>query len=144
MEQKYDFKQIPSGWRYCFNAQCPIKDQCLRFQTALALPDSYEWGEAVFPGALKNGKCRFFRKDEKVLLATGFVSKNQPRMNEMFVAMRHRLTQYLGGNGTYYLYRNGKKWLTPRQQADIRAIFRRAGYQEEVVFSETWLTYDFT
>lgn len=144
MEQKYDFKQIPSGWRYCFNAQCPMKDQCLRFQTALALSDSYEWGEAVFPGALKNGKCRFFRKDEKVLLATGFVSKNQPRMNEMFVAMRHRLTQYLGGNGTYYLYRNGKKWLTPRQQADIRAIFRRAGYQEEVVFSETWLTYDFT
>ena len=67
MEQKYDFKQIPSGWRYCFNAQCPMKDQCLRFQTALALPDSYEWGEAVFPGALKNGKCRFFRKDEKVL-----------------------------------------------------------------------------
>ena len=53
MEQKYDFKQIPSGWRYCFNAQCPMKDQCLRFQTALALPDSYEWGEAVFPGALK-------------------------------------------------------------------------------------------
>ena len=73
MEQKYDFKQIPSGWRYCFNAQCPMKDQCLRFQTALALPDSYEWGEAVFPGALKNGKCRFFRKDEKVLLATGYI-----------------------------------------------------------------------
>ena len=132
MEQKYDYKQIPSGWRYCFNAQCPMKDQCLRFQTALALPDS------------KNGKCRFFRKDEKVLLATGFVSKNQPRMNEMFVAMRHRLTQYLGGNGTYYLYRNGKKWLTPRQQADIRAIFRRAGYKEEVVFGETRIDYDFT
>ena len=95
MEQKYDYKQIPSGWRYCFNAQCPMKDQCLRFQTALALPDS-------------------------------------------------RLTQYLGGNGTYYLYRNGKKWLTPRQQADIRAIFRRAGYKEEVVFGETRIDYDFT
>ena len=49
MEQKYDFKQIPSGWRYCFHAQCPMKDQCLRYQTAQALPESYEMGEAVFP-----------------------------------------------------------------------------------------------
>lgn len=144
MEKKYDFKQIPSGWRYCFNVQCPMKDQCLRFQTALALPESYEWGEAVFPGALKNGKCRFFRTDEKVVLATGFVIDNHPRMNEMFVAMRHRLTRYLGSNGTYYLYRNEKKWLSPQQQADIRGIFRDAGYQEEVVFAKTCLTYDFT
>ena len=81
MEQKYDFKQIPSGWRYCFNAQCPMKDQCLRYQTAQALPESYEMGEAVFPGALKNGKCRFFRKDEKVVLATGFLIDGNPLMN---------------------------------------------------------------
>lgn len=144
MEQKYDFKQIPSGWRYCFNAQCPMKDQCLRFQTAMVLPDTYKWGEAVFPGALKDGKCSFFRKDEQVLLATGFLVEGNPQMNERFRAMRRQLTYYLGGNGTYYLYRNGKKWLSPKQQADIRAIFRRAGYKDEVVFGETRMTYDFT
>ena len=144
MEQKYDFKQIPSGWRYCFNAQCPMKDQCLRFQTALALPESFEMGEAVFPGALKNGKCRFFRKDEKVLMATGFLIKDNTQMSEQFRAMRLPLTRYLGGNGTYYLYRNGKKWLTPQQQAYIRALFRRAVYKEEVVFGETRVDYDFT
>ena len=144
MEQKYDFKQIPSGWRYCFHAQCPMKDQCLRYQTAQALPENYEMGEAVFPGALKNGRCRFFRKDEKVVLATGFLIAGNSQMSERFRAMRHSLTHYLGGNGTYYLYRNGKKWLTPRQQADIRALFRRAGYKEEVVFGETRIDYDFT
>ena len=137
-------KQIPSGWRYCFHAQCPMKDQCLRYQTAQALPESYEMGEAVFPGALKNGRCRFFRKDEKVVLATGFLIAGNSQMNERFRAMRHSLTHYLGGNGTYYLYRNGKKWLTPRQQADIRALFRHAGYKEEVVFGETRIDYDFT
>lgn len=144
MEQKYDFKQIPSGWRYCFHAQCPMKDQCLRYQTAQALPESYEMGEAVFPGALKNGRCRFFRKDEKVVMATGFLIAGNSQMSERFRAMRHSLTHYLGGNGTYYLYRNGKKWLTPQQQADIRALFRRAGYKEEVVFGETRIDYDFT
>ena len=121
-----------------------MKDQCLRYQTAQALPESYEMGEAVFPGALKNGRCRFFRKDEKVVLATGFLIKGNPQMNERFRALRRYLTYYLGGNGTYYLYRNEKKWLSPQQQADIRAIFRDAGYQEEVVFGKTCLTYDFT
>ena len=144
MEQKYDFKQIPSGWRYCFHAQCPMKDQCLRYQTAQALPENYEMGEAVFPRALKNGRCRFFRKDEKVVMATGFLIAGNSQMSERFRAMRLSLTRYLGGNGTYYLYRNGKKWLTPQQQADIRALFRRAGYKEEVVFGETRIDYDFT
>jgi hypothetical protein len=62
----------------------------------------------------------------------------------MFVEMRRRITNYLGGNGTYYLYRNGKKWLSPQQQEDIRNIFRNAGYTDEVVFEKTKETYDFT
>ena len=60
--------------------------KCLRYQTAQALPESYEMGEAVFPGALKNGKCSFFRKDEKVVLATGFLIDGNPLMNERFRA----------------------------------------------------------
>lgn len=24
MEQKYDFNQIPKGWKFCFNADCPM------------------------------------------------------------------------------------------------------------------------
>lgn len=78
------------------------------------------------------------------MMATGFVVAGNPRMGDAFVRMRHKLTAYLGGNGTYYLYRNGKKWLSPRQQDDIREIFRRAGYQEEVEFGVTKEDYDFT
>ena len=58
--------------------------------------------------------------------------------------MRHRISGYLGGNGTYYLYRNGKKWLSPKQQEDIRRIFRESGYTDEVVFGKTKEDYDFT
>ena len=107
-----------------------MKDQCLRYQTAQALPESYEMGEAVFPGALKNGRCRFFRKDEKVVLATGFLIAGNSQMNERFRAMRHSLTHYLGGNGTYYLYRNGKKWLTPRQQAELIMILLKCSFSQ--------------
>lgn len=143
MEQKYDYSEIPAGWKYCFNRECPRSGECLRYQTGLDIPADRTWGQAVFPAALKaDGRCEFFRKDEKVTLATGFITDN-PRVNDMFVTMRHRLTYYLGGNGTYYLYRNGKKWLTPEQQAGIRNIFRQAGYKDDIHFSATKECYNF-
>ena len=144
MANKYDSSQIAPSWLYCFNAQCPKHDSCLRFQSALEMAADRDNGWAVYPNALKNGQCRFYRKDEKVMLATGFVVKDNPRVSSMFVEMRRRITNYLGGNGTYYLYRNGKKWLSPQQQEDIRNIFRNAGYTDEVVFEKTKETYDFT
>jgi len=144
MNKKYDFSQIPVGWRYCFNGDCKKCGECLRYQTGLEIPADCVSGQAVFPTALKDGQCTFFRKDEKVTLATGFLVPSHPMMNEMYLRMRHQLTRYLGGNGTYYLYRNGKKWLSPKQQADIRDIFLKAGYHGEVVFGMTKETYDFT
>lgn len=137
---KYDFTQIPPSWRYCFHAGCPMRGECLRYQTALQLPDDYQWGQAVFPPALKDGQCRFFRKDEPVTLATGFVTGNV-RQDRMFVALRPELMAYLGGNGSYYLYRNGRRWLSPDQQQLIRELFLSHGYQEEVRFARTFTDY---
>lgn len=144
MSNKYDFSEIPIGWKFCFHAGCPMKDECLRYQTGLEIPADRVWGQTVFPTACNKGKCDFFRKDEKVTLATGFVVGGNRRMSDMFANMRHQLTNYLGGNGTYYLYRNGKKWLSPSQQQAIRSLFRKAGYREEVVFGTTMEAYDFT
>ena len=141
-EKKYDFTQVPAGWKFCFNSKCPMHGECLRFQAALEMPEDREWGTAVFPTSLKNGQCKFFRKDEKVQLATGFLTTD-PTLNNMFVKLRQRLTTYLGGNGTYYLYRNGKKWLSPTQQEDIREIFRKAGYRGEVIFRDQKVDYYF-
>ena len=140
--KKYDFTQVPKGWKFCFNSQCPMHGECLRFQTALEMPDDRKWGSAVFPPAQKNGQCKFFKKDEKVILATGFVTANFAQ-NDMFVKLRHRLTDYLGGNGSYYLYRNGKKWLSPTQQEGIREIFRKAGYRDEIIFKKQKEDYNF-
>ena len=144
MAKKYDSSQISPSWLYCFNAQCPMHDSCLRFQSALEMPENKVNGPAVYPNAFKNGQCRFYRKDEKVTLATGFIVEGNPHATNMFIELRYWITKYLGGNGTYYLYRNGKKWLSPKQQNDIRRIFYKAGYTEEVVFGHTKEEYDFT
>jgi hypothetical protein len=138
--KKYDYTQIPPSWQYCFHASCPMHDTCLRYQTGLHLPDDHLWGQAVFPPAMKNGHCDFYRKDEKVTLATGFVTDDEVQ-NKMFISMRLVLSEFLGGNGGYYLYRNGKRWLSPAQQEHIRQLFRKAGYQGEVHFEKTTTDY---
>lgn len=132
---KYDFSQIPASWQYCFNGECSMHQECLRFQTGRELPADIQWGNAVFPTALKDGHCPFFRRDEKVRLATGFVIPGNPRLNSCFVALRHQIGSLLGHGGTYYLYRNGEKWLTPDQQEAIRRLFRDNGYADEVEYA---------
>ena len=144
MEKKYNQDDIPINWKYCFNVACPMKDHCLPFQSALEIPQERTWGHAVFPSACHDGQCDYFRKDEPVTLATGFVVSGQPELNTMFVRMRRHLTAYLGGQGTYYLYRNGKKWLSPAQQETIRQMLGKAGFRGEVCFGITKQGYDFT
>lgn len=136
MEKDYNFNEVPRNWRFCFNGACPRNGDCLRYQAALELPADWTSGQAVFPTALNNGECRYFRSNVKVRLATGFVIKDNPQLSRMFVALRHVLTEHLGSQGTYYLYRNGGKWLTPAQQEGIRQTFRKAGYEGEVTFAE--------
>lgn len=139
---KYDPTWIPKSWKYCFNHECPLHDECLRFLSALELPANKVWGNAVFPTALVDGECRFFRRNEKVLLATGFVLPDNPVMSAVFVKMRRKLTKYLGGNGTYYLYRNGEKWLRPKHQLGIEKILRQGGYEGEISYAQYREDYD--
>ena len=43
----------------------------------------------------------------------------------------------------YYLYRNGNKWLTPKQQEQMRKLFANAGYPEPT-YERYKYCYDFT
>ena len=145
MEQHhFDYSQIPQSWQYCFNHECPMHQDCLRYLTAQQQPADHEWGNAVFPAALKDGQCRFYRQAVKVRLATGFVISDNPHMSQLFVNLRHQLAAIIGNGGTYYLYRNGKKWLTPAQQQAIQKVFHDAGYPDEVQYAQYQETYDFT
>lgn len=142
METKYDFTKISQLWKFCFNGECPKSSHCLRYLAGCQLPDNRVWGPAVYPTACKNGKCPFYRTAEKVTLATGFVTKDR-YVNTFFQSLRRDVAAYLGGNGTYYLYRNGKKWLSPEQQENILKIFRSKGFQGEIHWQYTKEDYNF-
>ena len=143
MKNKLDFSQIPPTWHFCFNDHCTKCDHCLRYHSGSEIPADLQCGNAIFPNAVQEDGCPFFRNDEPVQMATGFIINNNPAMRQAFINLRHHLESITGGGGSYYLYRNGNKWLTHKQQEQMRKLFANAGYPEPT-YERYKYCYDFT
>ncbi|MBQ7420245.1 MAG: hypothetical protein IJV17_05855 [Prevotella sp.] len=127
----------------CFNNECPMCDHCLRYQVGVQECQQRLWGRAVYPSALKDGKCSFYRKAEEVKLAYGFHSlyKNVPKHERSL--MRNIITDYVGSVGSYYRYHNGEHMLAPCQQQTILGFFAERGYDQGIAFDHYLSTYNY-
>lgn len=140
----FDFNLVPDWWAVCQNAGCPQAESCLRRVAAQSLPSSVTVWPCVMPGALKDGECAFYAKNEKVLIARGF--KNmfaRVKSRDDIYTMRRELTDYLGSKGTYYRYKEGERVLSPEQQQWILRLFAQHGYTDGLEFDEYTDGYDF-
>lgn len=136
-------KGLPYGWTYCFNEQCVIKDECVRFLSTRFLSEKCHSGNAVFPSAWRNGNCQYYEKLRIAKLAWGFdhlycnvTLKDAP-------TLRCRLRGYLGSKGQYYRYKLGQLLLLPKQQLEIKELFHSYGYDDVEFdhFKETFVSY---
>lgn len=140
-----NFDEIPAGWAFCQNKECPKNGECLRYLACMSAPAEMTRWLCVLPNALKDGECQYFRKAEKKRMAKGLngilasVSDKQKRHD-----IRMALTELLGSIGTYYRYKAGARWINPNQQQAIEERLRKIGYDKEVEFDEYAETYDFT
>ena len=144
MKKDFDFRQVPNSWAICPLADCPRKDECLRHLAFLSLPEGRTQHPCVLPTVLRRKACPHFHPIQKLRVALGFRNIFERVLAKDIAAMRSELAAYLGGGGTYYRYRNGKKPLTPPQQAWINKMFRRYGYTYEVCFDRYNTIYQFT
>jgi hypothetical protein len=140
-----DFEQIPDWWALCGNSQCEHAGECLRHLAFTQAPQKVTRWTCVLPTAMENGRCRYFQKAEKVQMARGFKRlftniKNKYARHEI----RIKLTEYFGSKGSYYRYRDGKRWLNPELQQMIADLMQEQGLKEQPVFDECYETYDFT
>ena len=108
MTTPLDLSGMPRDWQLCFNAGCPFSDRCLRFLAGNQLAATREWGAAIYPSALHDGRCDHFCPAVPVRSAVGFTRLFDAVKACHAAPMRRELKSYLGGNGTYYLYRNGQ------------------------------------
>lgn len=143
MENKFDFKKIGPGYLFCFNAECPKSEECLRYAVGKHIPDNINVGSAVLPPAFRDKECKYFRHMRHMKYAYGFEHIYDGVLRKHYTTMRKELTTYLGNNGMYYSYKHGKRGLTPKQQQYIRDMFARYGYSEDVCFDSYEEQYHF-
>ena len=140
-----DFSKIPEWWALCPGYDCPKRGECLRHLACRQAPAEVKKWRCVLPNVLDEGECEFFRKAEKVMMASGLnaiykdVSSKQARSS-----IRKHLTDFLGSKGTYYRYKDGERLISPHLQQEIREIVHLYSPKAEVGFDETIEDYDFT
>ena len=140
----FDFRNVTSGFQLCFLADCPKHGECLRYMAGEHLPPKSKWGPAIYPTIERdeNG-CRFFKTSQPKHMAWGFDTLFRDVLTRNAADLRAAIKEYLGGNGTYYRYKNGDRLLTPEQQKWIIDLFKKAGYSKNLEFDHYADVYDF-
>lgn len=114
VKQEIDFKEIPSWWEICQNADCPMAGKCLRHQTFLNISNEIKKWPCILPNVINDGNFEFFYQTKKVRMAKGFQtivdSLNSRDLRHDF---RLQLTDYLGSKGAYYRHKDGERLLKP-------------------------------
>ena len=62
MNQKIDFNDIPKNYLYCTHNKCPRRNECLRHQATLCIPQNVPDFRTVNPNHIigNENNCRFF------------------------------------------------------------------------------------
>ena len=144
MEQKFirETVQVPKNYLVCFLSDCPMAKECIRHFASLYTDPNTHFGFAIYPSALKDGKCKYFRKNQIIQGRWGFQTLFMNVRQSDYAGLHYVIKEYLGGNGTYYKYHHGKRLLTPEQQDWIINLFKQYGYTDNLEFDGTKEIYD--
>lgn len=138
-------QKATSGYTVCFNEQCPLHGQCLRWQVGQVTPHDEKECKCVNPHfeGVATDHCPMFRSNEKVRWAKGMTNiftDDMPQKVEK--AVRKALEGRY--NRTYFFeYRNGTRLIPPAMQEEIRNLFRQNGWTEDVQFDGFVDAYEF-
>ncbi|SFF98541.1 DUF6078 family protein [Prevotella sp. KH2C16] len=138
-----NYQDVPASYKFCFNCECPLRDDCLHYLAGTVVPPDRQWGTAVFPNALNGGKCGFHRPAVKERMAYGFKRLFMDVKARDIAGLRQKVQEYLGGRTPYYRFSKGIYKLTEEQQRAILDIFAGYGYTENLAFDEYQESYRF-
>ena len=137
-------KKAQEGYTVCYVDECPLRNQCLRWQVGPHVPNTHSTYRCVNPHfeGVATTECSMYRNDQKVRFAKGMLhifTGDMPKRVEP--AVRYGVIKKT--NRTYYFeYRNGSRLIPPALQEDIRKLFRDNGWTEEVKFDGYVEDYD--
>jgi hypothetical protein len=144
MAKKFSFRDVPTGYQLCFNGQCPRRDDCIRFLAGQHVPATMMSGPAVYPNALSEDICPYFKQTRVIHGAWGFRNLYKDVEKAHAQILKAKVINYLGGPVASYGYMHGDKLLTPEQQETIQGFFNEMGYMHTIIFEGYSIMYDFS
>ena len=99
LKKAFKYGNVPSNITYCFTEPCPMKDKCIHYLSALYKNEETDRGDAIFPNALKNGKCKYFAPLRVVKMAWGFDKLFAEMKVKDAPSLRAEMRDYLGSKG---------------------------------------------
>ena len=144
-EKDFDFKKVPAGYQLCFHYQCPMHEHCMHFVAGQHVTADRPFGLAIFPSALQDGKCMFFREFGIQQMAWGFSNLYVNVPPHLRGTARKKVQACLGGGcSTYYRFHQGERLLSPKMQQNVLDTIARYGSTEGIRFDHYVTEYDFT
>ena len=144
MEKALLIEKAKEGYTVCYQDQCPLRTECLRWLIGQHVPNTARTYSCVNPHfeGVATADCPMYRSDQKVRFAKGMThifTSDMPKRVENDVRM-----SIIGlTNRTYYYeYRNGQRLIPPKLQEDIRNLFRENGWTADVTFDGYVEKYD--
>ena len=137
MNQKIDFNDIPKNYLYCTHNKCPRRNECLRYQATLCIPQNVSDFRTVNPNHIigNENNCRFFNPYCTSRFAYGIdhILDNIPYSTA--VAIRKELYSLMG-RSMFYRIRNKERTIHPDEQKQIIAVFLKHGIENKPEFDQ--------
>ncbi len=130
LRQAFDEGKWPKAVTYCFQKECPKKDDCLHFLYGQCKPTEAKSGLSVFPDALHDGECDYYVRLRMARKAWGFDGLFAEVKLKDAPTLRQQMRRILGSKGQYYRYKLGQLKLLPEQQEQVRQLFAAMGYAD--------------
>lgn len=127
------FSKTPTNWAVCMQADCPLHEGCLRYQTFEFINARHTQHRCVLPSARDGKGCRYHIPFAKVPVAWGMRELLSDIKKSDADEMRACIKALFRSHSTYYRYYNARYPISPAQQQAIRRIFKRFGYDPEAV-----------
>ena len=128
MNESFDFSLVPYTFGLCAAEGCPRAATCLRRIALEHAPAKRVFLPIMNPNRLKaqDGACDYYRSDEKVRYARGFMCTINALTVRVADTFRYRMIGYMGRKN-YYLKRNGGINLSPADQQQVIAVAKELG-----------------
>ena len=137
MNKKIDFNDVPENYLYSTYNKCPRRNECLRHQATLRIPQNVPDFRTVNPNHIigNENNCSFFKPYRTSRFACGIdhILDNIPYSTAVII--RKELYSLMG-RSMFYRIRNKERMLHPDEQKQIIAVFLKHGIENKPEFDQ--------